>query len=78
MNHRTTITAHRDDLDTLRAEARRRQTSLSRLLQELIAKKAAELRAARPPKLGIGHSGRGVGRESTDDEEAPARSPYKS
>jgi hypothetical protein len=78
MNHRTTITARRDDLETLRAEARRRQTSLNRLLQELIAKEAAELRSARQPKLGIGRSGQGVARQSTDDEDAPAQSPYKS
>jgi hypothetical protein len=74
---RTTVAAEQEDLQTLKDEARRRGTSLARLLRDLIAEKAIELRQRRPPRIGIGRGGTGVARESFADEEAPARTPYR-
>jgi hypothetical protein len=54
---RTTIAADAEALDTLRAEAGRRGTSLSAVVAEAIEEKAAMLRQARQPRLGVGASG---------------------
>jgi hypothetical protein len=77
MVRRTTVAADQDDLQTLRDEARRRGTSLARLLRDLISEKAMELRTRRRPKIGIARSGAGVARESVEDEDAPARTSYR-
>ncbi len=77
MVQRTTVSAERDDLETLREEAKRRGTSLARLLRDLIAHQAAELREQRRPRIGIGRGGGGVARESVDDEQSPARTSYR-
>jgi hypothetical protein len=77
MTERTTLTAEKDDLETLRAEARRRGVSLARLLREIVAEEAQELRAGRRPRLGTGRGGRGVARRSAVDESSPAAAPYK-
>lgn len=53
---RTTVTASRDALDTLEAEARRRGASLSTVLSEAVEEKAAAIRVARRPRVGIGRS----------------------
>jgi len=78
MIQRTTIAADRDDLETLRAEARRRRVSLARLLREIVAANAAEPRAARRPRLGLGRSGQGIAGDSVEDEDSPAHTPYQS
>lgn len=77
MVQRTTVTADMDDLQTLRDEARRQGTSLARLLRDLIAEKATELRARVRPKIGIARSGVGIARESVDNEDEPARTSYR-
>lgn len=78
MDRRTTLSADPDDLETLRLQARRRGISLARLLREVVAEKAQQLRASQKPRLGIGRSEGGVGRASTDDEESPASTPPRS
>ncbi|HEX3693158.1 MAG TPA: hypothetical protein VHU13_07425 [Solirubrobacteraceae bacterium] len=53
---RTTVAASRESLQTLEAEARRRGVSLSVMMAEAIDQKAAALRAARQPRLGVARS----------------------
>ena len=53
---RTTVTASRESLATLEAEAGRRGVSLSALLAEAVEEKAAGIRAARRPRVGMGRS----------------------
>lgn len=62
MNHmrRTTIAARRSSLDTLEAEAHRRGVALTVVLAEAVDDKAASLRRARKPRLGIGRSRDGL------------------
>lgn len=77
MVQRTTITAQPDDLETLRAEARRSGLSLARYMQGVIADRAAEIRAVHRPRFGVAASGGvGVARESVMNEDAPARSTH--
>jgi hypothetical protein len=56
---RTTVAASRDSLATLEAEAQRRGVSLSSLLAEAVEEKAAGIRAARRPRVGMGRSSDG-------------------
>jgi hypothetical protein len=56
---RTTVTASRDSLATLEAEAGRRGVSLSALLAEAVEEKAAGIRAGRRPRVGMGRSSDG-------------------
>jgi hypothetical protein len=73
MATRTTVTASTDDLETLRHEAHRRGISLSHLMREVLADKAAELRQRHRPRVGVGRGGgKSVAMESVDDEGAPA------
>jgi hypothetical protein len=72
MIQRTTVAANEEDLETLRAEARLRGVSLAHLAGEILARKAAELRRERRPRLGIGRSGGGVSQESVEREDLPA------
>lgn len=72
------MTAEADDLALLQDEANRRGVSLSALLREAVAEKAAEVRCRRPrPRFGIVSidSGDGVALSelSWRDEESPAR-----
>lgn len=61
-SRRTTVTAPRDALETLEAEASRRGVPLTAVLAEAIVEKADALRRARRPRLGTGASpGRSVG-----------------
>jgi hypothetical protein len=53
---RTTVSASRDSLATLENEAVRRGVSLSALLAEAVDEKAAGIRAARRPRVGMGRS----------------------
>lgn len=53
---RTTITADADDLATLEAEAKRRGSTLTKVVAEAISEKAATLRARRRPHVGIARS----------------------
>lgn len=53
---RTTVAADREDLETLSAEAARRGVPLTVVLAEAVADKAAEVRARRRPRFGVGRS----------------------
>jgi hypothetical protein len=57
---RTTVAARRSSLDTLEAEARRRNVALTVVLAEAIDEKAASLHASRRPRLGLGRSTDGL------------------
>jgi hypothetical protein len=59
MMQRTTVAADREALDTLKAEARRRGVSLTVILGEAVEEKAASIRAARRPRVGLGRSSDG-------------------
>lgn len=73
MNQRTTISAEADDLEVLRAEAARRGVPLNDLLRDAVAAKAAEIQAARRPRLGVGRGGGvSLAERSARDEHAPA------
>ncbi|MGH2804499.1 MAG: hypothetical protein ACRDL4_15840 [Thermoleophilaceae bacterium] len=50
------MTANRDALATLEAEAQRRGLSLSAILAEAVEEKAAGIRVARRPRVGLGRS----------------------
>lgn len=53
---RTTVTAPRDDLATLEAEAARRGVPLTAVLAEAISEKAGRLRRDRRPQVGVARS----------------------
>ena len=59
MMQRTTVAADREALETLKAEARRRGVSLTVVLGEAVEEKAATIRAARRPRVGLGRSSDG-------------------
>jgi hypothetical protein len=59
MMQRATVAADREALDTLKAEARRRGVSLTVILGEAVEEKAASIRAARRPRVGLGRSSDG-------------------
>jgi hypothetical protein len=69
---RTTLAAEAEVLEALKTEARRRGVSLAALLGEIVTEKAAQLRRARRPHTGIGHSGKGISQESVEREDLPA------
>lgn len=49
---RTTVVAESSDLDLLAREARERRISLGRLIGELVAARAAQVRRQRRPQVG--------------------------
>jgi hypothetical protein len=53
---RTTVTAREESLATLHAEARRRGVPLSVVFAEAVDEKAAAIRAARRPRVGVARS----------------------
>jgi Ribbon-helix-helix protein, copG family len=70
---RTTVTASRESLATLEAEARRRGVSLSAMLAEAVDEKAAALRSRRRPRVGLARSrdGRSAGEVSSEPVARP-------
>jgi len=70
---RTTLSADDEDLAVLEAEARRRGTSLARVLREVVAREADEVRARHRPRFGVGHSASGAAQAAGADEHAPVR-----
>ena len=70
---RTTLAAEADDLATIEDEARRRGTSLARVLREMVARGANEIREARKPRFGVARSEKGAAIAASSDEHAPAR-----
>jgi predicted CopG family antitoxin len=75
MNRRTTISADSEALETLEAEARRRGSSLSSVIAELVEEKAITIRRQRRPRLGIAHStdGRTAAETATEPAARPLR-----
>ncbi|MGI9303230.1 MAG: hypothetical protein ACR2RB_11050 [Gammaproteobacteria bacterium] len=76
MIQRTTIAAERDDLEVLRAEAKRRELSFAQYLRLVLAEKATDIQSRRRPRFGVGRSdgsSLSVALESVDDEDSPAR-----
>jgi hypothetical protein len=53
---RTTVSAPRDALATLEAEAKRRGVALTVILAEAVVEKATAIRQKRRPRLGVGSS----------------------
>lgn len=72
---RTTISARREDLATLEAEAGRQGIPLTVLVAEAIAEKAADLRSRQRPRLGVAHSsdGRSAGELTSEPVARPPR-----
>ncbi len=61
MNHRrTTVSAPREALETLEAEARRRNVPLTAMVAEAVEEKAVSIRSARKPRVGLGRSTDGL------------------
>lgn len=76
---RTTITAEADDLEVLRAEARRLGVPLNDLLSAAVASKAAEIQSGRRPRLGLGRSGgANLAEKSVDHEDRPVGTAFRS
>ncbi len=79
MKQRTTIAAEADDLEVLRAEAKRQGVPLNELLSAAVAAKAEEIQSARRPRLGLGRSGgANLAEQSVADEDAPTRAAFRS
>jgi hypothetical protein len=53
---RTTVTAPKEAIRTLQAEAERRGVSLAMVLREAVEEKAQALRASRRPRVGVARS----------------------
>jgi hypothetical protein len=72
---RTTVSAQRDDLDTLRAEAARRGVPLSLVLAEAVTEKAQAIRRRRRPRVGVARSndGRSAAELASDPVARPPR-----
>ena len=70
---RTTVAAEADDLAILEGEARRRGTSLARVLGDAIAREAADLRRRNRPRFGVARTEGGAAAAATRDEDAPRR-----
>jgi hypothetical protein len=70
---RTTLAAEADDLAVLEGEARRRGTSLARVLGEAIAREAADLRQRNRPRFGVARTEGGAAAAEMQDEDAPRR-----
>jgi hypothetical protein len=73
MIRRTTVAADHEELGTLEAEARRRGVSLTTVLAEAVAEKAAAIRAARRPRVALGRSS--DGRSAADVTSEPIAEP---
>ncbi len=78
MTERTTLAAEKDDLDTLRAEAKRRGISLAQLLREVVSEQAKRLRESRRPRIAVVRCGSGAARASVRHEDRPAATRHKS
>jgi hypothetical protein len=70
---RTTLSAERDDLALLQAEAERRGVSLALILRELVTKEAEALRAKQRPRFGVARISEGAATVAARDEDAPLR-----
>ncbi len=68
MKRRTTVNADSEALAVLEDEAKRRGESVSSVLAEAVADKAAAILASRPPRLGRGRSTDGSSAAATATE----------
>jgi hypothetical protein len=75
---RTTVAAADDDLAVLAGEARRRGTSLARLLGEAVAEKANRIRRGRRPSVGIFQADVEIAVAMDADPDGPAATPFRS
>ncbi len=74
-NRRTTVVAREEDLATLAHEARVRGLSLGRMLGEVVADRAEELREAHRPRLGTFSVDTSIALSA--EHENPAMRPYR-
>jgi hypothetical protein len=75
---RTTLAADPNDLAALEAEARRRGVSLAAMLREVVAAEAARLRSEKRPRFGIVRGDGTAAATIAADEDAPARTEFRS
>jgi hypothetical protein len=73
---RTTIVARDEDLALLQREARSRGLSLGRMLGEVVARRADELRQDTRPHLGTFSAGKSIAEAAAQDN--PAARPFRS
>jgi hypothetical protein len=72
---RTTVVARDEDLATLSHEARTRGLSLGRMLGEIVAERARDLRSARRPRLATFSAEASIAKDS--EREQPAARDYR-
>lgn len=72
---RTTVVAREEDLATLAHEARAKHLSLGRMLGEVLAERAEELRQQRRPRLGTFTADVSIAKASK--EEQPQARPFR-
>jgi len=72
---RTTVVAREEDLATLSHEARARGLSLGRMLGEVLADRAEELRRDRRPRLGTFRADVSIAKAA--DEGGPEARPFR-
>ncbi len=78
IKQRTTIAADADDLEVLRAEAKRLGVPLNELLSDAVSAMAAEIQRTRRPRLGVGHGGEAnLASRSVDEEDLPGGAPVR-
>ena len=77
MVRRTTVSAEEDDLDVLAGEARRRGTSLARILSEAVHSEADRLRRGRTPRVGTFRAEVSIAAEMEADSTGPASSSFR-
>lgn len=70
---RTTVVAEDDDLEVLEKEARDRGMPLGRMLGDVVAEKAYQLRQQRRPRVATFRSGGGSVAELMETEDPGAR-----
>jgi GNAT superfamily N-acetyltransferase len=74
-NRRTTVVARDEDLAMLAHEARARGLSLGRMLGEVVAERAEELRHERRPRLATFRADASIAKAA--EEENPATRPFR-
>jgi hypothetical protein len=72
---RTTVVAREEDLATLSHEARTRGLSLGRMLGEVLAERAEELRQSRRPRLGTFSADASIAK--AEQEQRPEARPFR-
>jgi hypothetical protein len=72
---RTTVTARDEDLALLAHEARGKGLSLGRMLGEIVAKRADDLRQERHPRLATFRTDASIAKSAEDEK--PAARPFR-